>query len=177
MGVKRLWYFCSPSKNNKLKQLFRCFFPNFSYKRYPFLSSDRKFDSTGDHPKMKADIEIQGKLKRSRLESAKRNSELSITNIEELGSAEARDSNVQTKVRSYFDYGVTAVKGERIFVSSRLRCLGMAPGLASAMVTCNAQVCGVSHRLFFSRRGVQVKLSGRQRAAASYTFVRLFIAN
>ncbi|CAM9742777.1 unnamed protein product [Ectocarpus sp. 13 AM-2016] len=53
---------------------------------------------SGNHPKMKADIEIQGKLKRSRLESAKCNSELSITNIEELGSAEARDSNVQTKV-------------------------------------------------------------------------------
>lgn len=65
---------------------------------------------------MKADIEIQGKLKRSRLESAKCNSELSITNIEELGSAEARDSNVQTKVGPYVNYGITAVfKGEHLF--------------------------------------------------------------
>lgn len=53
---------------------------------------------SGEHPKMKEDIEAQGKLKRARLDSAKKNSQLMDTNIEELGSAELRDSQVQTKV-------------------------------------------------------------------------------
>lgn len=47
---------------------------------------------------MKEDIEAQGKLKRARLESAKNNSQLMGKNIEELGNAELRDSQVQTKV-------------------------------------------------------------------------------
>eukprot|EP00752_Nemacystus_decipiens_P003318 g3070.t1 len=53
---------------------------------------------SGEHPKMKEDIEAQGKLKRARLESAKKNSQLMDTNIQELGDAELRDSQVQTKV-------------------------------------------------------------------------------
>lgn len=47
---------------------------------------------------MKEEIEAQGKLKRARLDSAKNNSRLMETNIEELGNAEQRDSQVQTKV-------------------------------------------------------------------------------
>lgn len=47
---------------------------------------------------MKEDIEAQGKLKRARLDSAKNNSQLMDTNIQELGNAELRDSQVQTKV-------------------------------------------------------------------------------
>lgn len=53
---------------------------------------------------MKEDIEAQGKLKRARLESAKHNSQLMDTNIEELGNAELRDSKVQTQVMLCFKY-------------------------------------------------------------------------
>ena len=56
------------------------------------------FPPAGEHPKMKEDIEAQGKLKRARLDSAKNNSQLMDTNIQELGNAELRDSQVQTKV-------------------------------------------------------------------------------
>lgn len=43
-------------------------------------------------------MESQEKLKSTRLEVSKHNSQLMHTNIDELGRAEGRDSDVQTKV-------------------------------------------------------------------------------
>lgn len=83
---------------------------------------------------MKEDIEAQGKLKRARLESAKKNSQLMDTNIEELGNAELRDSQVQTKVRFRFKnkrltiwgagipFGCVSVCCSVPFSPQRLRC-------------------------------------------------------
>lgn len=72
---------------------------------------------------MVVEMETQGRLKRARLDSAKKNSQLMETNIEELGSAEQRDSTVQTKVLVFFFGNVTM----HVFAAA-MRCIGFVGG-------------------------------------------------
>lgn len=69
-------------------------------------------------------METQGRLKRARLDSAKKNSQLMETNIKELGGAEQRDSTVQTKVLIFLFWNQVFC-GSFVCLRELVRCFSM----------------------------------------------------
>lgn len=82
-------------------------------------------------------MESQEKLRRTRLEGSKHNSKLMRANIEELGKAEGRDSDVQTKVRKGHTFltWVSPIRKKKRAMAASASCV-VAKSVCPLYVTC-----------------------------------------